>query len=208
MTATHATSPEPSRTQRPWMRAGRNAFLFLATAVLAGCGIFGAGQVAPLPPGTKDCIGLELAHCQRLLDSVASGRKVEPAAWRIRCIGQCLADRGDVEMTVTWADGTTDTTSMGWVGELVAPPGGGPVPGGPIPTPQVQPTCVRVPRAQCVEQWTSSTQDLTAEQRAQVVDVRVECTTSCTLLEGAGRTTVVLKDGSRIMAFDWQYRSP
>jgi hypothetical protein len=179
----------------------------LLALLLSGCGVFSAQQLPPLPPGTRDCIGLAEAQCQQVLDSVRTNRNVQPAAWRIRCTKVCDANHGDVEVTITWSDGTTDISGMGWMGELA--PGGPPQPIGPIPTPAVPPTCVRVPQADCLQQWAASLEHLSVDQWAQVVAVNVECTTSCNLIKGEGTTTVVLQDGSRVTASSWSYdRSP
>lgn len=187
------------------MRSG--ALLLLATAVLGSCGLLGGAPIPPLPPGTNDCIGLERAQCLQLLDDFASRKNVKPVAWRIRCLAVCGRERGDVEMTITWADGGTETATMGWAGAQ-APPGVGlPQPADPVPTPEVPPTCFRVPEAACNEQWASSMTDLTPEQRAVVAAVLIECRTDCTLLNGDGQTTVVFRDGTRFLAADWSYRS-
>jgi hypothetical protein len=204
--------PSTDRGLHP-MRGRWSTLLLLSAFLLGGCSVFRAGSAAPLPPGTNDCIGLERAQCMQLLDSYegqgnARARNLTPVAWRVRCTTICDQSRGDVEMTVTWSDGTTDTASMGWVGDLGAPPGVGvPADPGPAATPEVAPTCVRVPRDQCEAEWLTSLSGLTEEQRAQVAAILVECRTACTLIEGDGRTTVVLDDGARIEVSDWSYRS-
>lgn len=178
----------------------------LVATLLSGCGILGAQQLPPLPAGTKDCIGLAEAQCLEVIDTLRSGHGLEAVAWRVRCTKVCNANQGEVEATITWSNGTTGTSAMSWESDL-APPFGEPEPAGPAPTPAVPPTCVRVPQAQCAEQWTSSLENLSADQWPQVVAVNVECTTSCNLINGEGTTTVVLRDGTRVAASSWSYNT-
>ena len=186
------------------LRAGLAIFtLCLAPLLLAACGVFGSGQ-APLPPGTQDCIGLEQGQCAQVIRGIAGNPNAKPVAWRVRCTSVCDRERGDVEMTVTWSDGDTETFGMSWAGAL-EPGVGPPAPAEPLPTPQVPPTCVAVPAEQCAVWWRQANETLTEEQRTQVVRVLIECTTTCTLFEGEGRTTVIMKDGTRVEVATWGY---
>jgi hypothetical protein len=180
----------------------------LLACLLSGCWVIGGQPLAALPPGTKDCIGMDEALCLDVIDTLRSGQGLEAVAWRVRCTKVCNANQGEVEATITWSNGTTGTSGMSWEGDLVGPPAGapGPIgPAGPIPTPAVPPTCVRVPQTQCLEQWTTSLENLSADQWPEVVAVNIECTTSCNLIKGEGTTTVVLKDGTRVEAMSWSY---
>ena len=188
------------------------AGLLLAVA-LGGCGFLTGQPEPPLPLGTKDCIGLADALCLDVIDTIRTGRnggRLEAVAWRVRCTTTCHANKGEVEVTITWSDGSTGTSGVGWDHEVVGPPAGAPTPGGPagpLPTPAVPPNCVRVPQVACLSQWASSLENLSADQWEQVVAVNVECTTACNLLKGEGTTTVVLKDGSRVVVSTWSYEN-
>ena len=186
------------------IRAGRAMFITgLVPVLLAACGVVSPGE-ARLPPGTQECIGLDQGQCAQVLRSIAGNPNARPVAWRIRCTSVCDRESGDVEMTITWSDGRTETSGMGWAGAL-EPGFGPPPPAAPIPTPQVPPTCVAVPAEQCAIWWAQANETLTEEQRTQVVRVLIECTTTCTLLEGEGRTTLLLQDGTRIQPSTWGY---
>ena len=176
--------------------------LALASILLAGCGVFG-GQ-APLPPGTQECVGMEQAQCAQVLGSMVGSRNARPVAWRIRCTSVCDRKSGDVEMVVTWSDGTTETSGMSWAGQL-GPGIGPPQPAGPVETPAVPPTCVRVPQVECESQWLTILENVEVAQRPHVRAVVIDCTTSCTLAEGDGTTTVVLDDGTEVLVTSWSY---
>jgi len=180
----------------------------LLAPLLSGCWVLGGQPMAALPAGTKDCVGMDEALCLDVIDALRSAQGLEAVAWRVVCTKACNPNKGDVEATITWSNGTTGTSGLSWEGDLVGGPAGapgGPVPAGPLPTPAVPPTCVRVPHAQCVEEWTSSLENLTADQWPQVVAVNVECTTACNLIQGQGTTTVVLEDGTRVLGSSWSY---
>lgn len=178
--------------------------------VLGGCGLLPTQAEAPLPLGTRECIGLVEPLCLQVLDSIRTSRnggRLAPLAWRVRCTAVCNATTGQVEATINWSDGTTGTTGMGWQGELSGPPVGAPVPIDPVPFPEVPPTCLGVPQEQCVGEWQTSLENLSADQRGQILAINVQCTTSCTPLEGKGTTTVVLRDGTRVTVASWSYEA-
>jgi hypothetical protein len=192
--------------------AGRSlAFsLLLAPFALAACGIL-RGDSPALPPGTQECIGMEPAVCALVLGDMAGDHPgFRPVAWSIRCVTTCTANEGDVEMTVTWSDGSTEVAGKAWAGGIgprAGPGVGPPEPVGPIPTPPVPPTCLGVPQQQCVEEWLGSLASVRAVQRDHVTAVRIQCTTTCNALKGDGTTTVILDGGSTTLSTGWSYGS-
>ena len=182
----------------------------LLAVVVGGCGLVRGQPEVPLPLGTKDCIGLAEALCLQVVDSIRTSRnggRLDALAWRVRCTAVCNATTGEVEATINWSDGTTGTTGLGWEGELAGPPVGAPVPIDPVPFPAVPPTCLGVPWEQCQGEWQTSLENLSADQRGQIVAIEVACTTSCTPLEGKGTTTAVLRDGTRVTVSSWSYEA-
>ena len=182
----------------------------LLAVVVGGCGLVPGQAEAPLPLGTKDCTGLAEALCLQVVDSIRTSRnggRLAPLAWRVRCTAICNVNTGEVEATINWSDGTTGTTGIGWAGELAGPPILAPVPIDPVPFPEVPPTCLGVPQEQCLGEWQTSLENLSADQRGQIVAINVECTTSCTPLEGNGTTTVVLRDGTPVTVSTWSYKA-
>ena len=182
----------------------------LLAVVLAGCGFLAGQPVAPLPPGTKDCIGLADALCLDVIDTIrkgGNGGRLEAVAWRVRCTTVCHVNKGEVEVTITWSDGSTSTSGVGWENQIAGPPVGPPVPIDPVPIPAVPPTCLGLPREQCLGEWQTSLENLSADQRGQILAINVACTTSCTPQEGKGTTTVVLRDGTRVPVSSWSYEA-
>ena len=178
------------------------ATIALASILLAGCGFLvpAANQGAPVAAGARECIGLAEAICEDLLESVSSGRNVQPIGWRVRCLDVCDNDSGEAEVSLRFADGRTETSTMGWVGDIGGP-GLAPDP----PDPRVQQQCLGVPDSECQSEWSTSMENLTPEQRANAVIVIVQCIETCTEARGQGQTTVVLADGQRIPVGEWSY---
>lgn len=178
---------------------GRHLVAGIAVLVLAGCG--SPGIPDHLVPGTRECVGLPESKCEEILANLSDDPAAELSAIRIRCSSATCTDQsGSVDVAIVWADGRTDSRSTSWDGapldaRIFAP----------IPTPPVPPSCEGVPLSECQGEWTTATENLSAERFADVVLVLVQCSGICSETSGAGQTFIGFRDGTRIRPSTWSY---
>ena len=76
-----------------------------------------AGDPGPMP--VPICAGTAPGSCQAIAESVVENIRPskQVAGIAIRCrVGPCDASKGDVEVTITLADGTSEVTGYAWEG--------------------------------------------------------------------------------------------
>jgi hypothetical protein len=173
------------------------ALLAMTVLVLAGCGVITPDSVEEGVSGTpvsgQVCEGVPANLCAeelRRAQADAPPGAGGVAGIRIRCVApSCTQAAGDVEVTVTYANGQTVMYGAGWMGPGAQPP--------PMPEPTelpVQPTCQGIPLAWCREQAATILGDAPTE--AAPISVVVRCTRTCTLTEGEGEVRARFADGT------------
>jgi hypothetical protein len=166
-----------------------------AAVLLSACSALGG------PTAQVDCVGLPPGRCPGAVleaqQNVVPGgpaivsiriRAVNPPCTELACQGETF---------VTFADGTTSSSSWDWqsAGEPPMTPAG-PLPTGP-PGGVVVPECRGVPTAKCAE-FAIIEGSPDATPGPSVVRIEVTCTKlPCTDLLGMGTTVVTHEDGSR-----------
>ena len=116
----------------------------------------------------------------------------------VRCtVASCTDAAGDATIRVTYANGQTTSSGMGWAQAAPAPVGPPPA-ATPLP---VEPVCRGVPQDWCRDMAASA--DATAGG-PPIVSIVVTCTTVCTTSAGDGKTDVMYADGSK-GGSSWNY---
>jgi hypothetical protein len=96
---------------RPVTFRATPALLVVALLVaMTGCAL------PPLESGTRECVGMAPAVCQRLLaDEQNDNQGLAPVAFRIRCtVAVCTAQEGTAEIVIVWSDRSVLTASTSW----------------------------------------------------------------------------------------------
>lgn len=178
----------------------------LTVVIIAGCGM--GGSIGDHPPVSgESCIGVPAPVCQRM---IADARAAVVAGAgpvvgiQIACTTTCTVAGGEASVVTTHANGRTLVATQGWatpVGPAPGEPGGPPIVD-PTPLP-VEPECIGVPAAQCLEFAASV---LGEPHTGTVVSVRVICDGGCTARGGRGSTEATFSDGTK-RAEHWVYSS-
>ena len=189
------------------MAASRRSLCVAGLAAGAALPLSACVTVGAPTPGV-DCVGLPPGRCPgAALDAqqhVVPGRPVIVSI-RIRAVNPpCTEQACQGETLVTFADGTTSSSTWSWQGPLGTPP----TPTGPLPTRPpngvVVPECRGVPAAKCAELAILS-RPAGATPDPTVVRIEVTCTKlPCTDQLGIGTTVFTHEDGRREMS-GWSY---
>ncbi len=182
--------------------------LRVAGLVTGVAGLLSACITVGAPTPQVDCLGLPPARCPgAALDAQRNAVPGGPAivSIRIRPVNPpCTEQACQGETLVTFADGTTSSSTWSWQGAVAPlPTSAGPVPTRP-PNGVVVPQCRGVPAARCAELALpagppGATPDPT------VVRIEVTCTKlPCTELLGIGTTVVTHEDGRQDTS-GWSY---
>ena len=160
--------------------------------------------LTPVGETRVDCQGVLPQHCQEALDQARAVLPVPLVELIVRCTAPpCTVQQGQTEIRARYADGTTHTSGGGWSQAVPAPapeqPGVEPPP---VALP-VQPACLAVPAATCIEMATSAMTGLPPGS-PPVGSITVRCTAVCTMTDGEGETLILFSDGTS-MASGWGY---
>jgi hypothetical protein len=168
----------------------RRLLLLVGVTVLVaggGCRAFDSNGFA----GRAACEGVESTMCARLIAEVAADRTRAISAIAVRCAtGTCDQGDGEVTISVSFADGTTDVRNIGWDASAV-PPG----------FPAV-PTCEGIKMDPCIRQAASS---FRVDESGGIVGIHLRCAEGqCGPDEGTGVTRLTFRDGS-VREESWGY---
>jgi hypothetical protein len=175
----------------------------LVVGVVAACSVMGPAAVSGLR-----CDGVPASVCDQLLDE--STRAAPPGAGaviglHVRCTAPaCTEASGEASVTVTYANGQTVSSGIGWerpVGPAPGNPGAPPITD-PTPLP-VEPDCQGVPDPWCLEMAVGAGTTEPTEAPSSIV---VRCTGVCTATRGDGETVLRFPDG-REQTIGWGYES-
>ena len=164
--------------------------------------------VAPLapaaPPGTRACVGLPSVTCQDAFaeaDAKAVERGTVVAGIAILCTTTCGPAQGEAEVSVSYADGTSERYGFGWSSAGPAPADEVAVP---EPTFPVMPTCIGLDSTSC-ENMAAQWAGLVRSGDGEILSIVVRCTAGpCTPTRGDGETMVTFADGDA-RAVAWSY---
>ena len=170
--------------------------------ILAGC-LGTESSPTPvefLPP--VECLGIPASTCQEIVTSarLSAPRGTVPVRIRAVCTQPpCTLQRGDVSIDVTYSDGSTQSSGMGWAG----PGAGDPAPVAPnLP---VEPTCIAVPVSPCRDRALEAV--MANGDLGAIRAIAVRCTiAACTDTQGTGETLLTFADGSTSTS-GWGYSS-
>lgn len=181
-------------------RASRGAATtLLLSLILSGCGVF--GMQAPMVPPGQSCQGLAVDLCQAELANAQANRPGQRiVAFHMRCtVPVCDARTGEAEVSIGWADGTSETYGTGWSGAGPAIP----APVQPAPALPVEPECVGVPQTWCFEMASAGVENAGG---GPIVGIRIVCTRAagCDDLVGDGDAIIRFEDGTETRS-TWGY---
>lgn len=192
--------------QRPlWRRAPIGSVGVILFALTLG-----ACDPATAPFSGERCEGVPFDACQSAIDeaaAAAAGRGAIIVGVRVRCTSAaCTPQQGEIAVQAWFSDGSEYESSSGYA-TPVGPPPGGPV-GGPTPIP-LEPICLSMPRAWCLEQAAAALGSGPGAG-ATPVSVVVTCTTPpCTETAGGGKAVVTYDDGTQSeMGFEYDGEIP
>lgn len=191
----------------PWRRAPTGAIGLLILLLAPGVG---ACDPASAPFSGERCEGVPHDHCQDAIDEAADAAGARDAVIigvRVRCTSAvCTDQQGDIAVEAWLSDGSEYESSGGYATPVGTPPDGlppGGQTGGPTPIP-LEPVCLGVPRAWCIEQAAAALEPDRGPGSAPV-SVVVRCTrSSCTETTGGGSAVVTYEDGGR-SEIDFEY---
>lgn len=190
------------RARRDWAYVAA-AIVFLSVAALA---LVGRASTPPLSPGMTECVGFPADKCDEWV--AALEQEAAPhgglSAYRLVCTSAvCTSQEGKGIRTVVFADGKVEDSGFGYT-----------VPGEPPSSPgrtdaplTVTPTCINVPRVPCEDAARTFVAEWVGEREA-VASIAVECSTTCTELNGDVRALITLTDGRILTADGYSYRGP
>jgi hypothetical protein len=119
----------------------------------------------------------------------------------VRCTAECTAAGGEAELSISFADGSSERSGIGWQAAAPEPDAGTP---GPAPSLPVLPTCAGIDAASCDAQALEAISDLRTD-RGEIVSIVVRCTPGpCTTASGEGETTITFADG-QAHTISWGY---
>lgn len=187
----------------------RAALSVVALLIVSSC--VAAPPVVPetLDAGTAECLGLQEAMCQSVVQAISARRGSPVDAYWLSCdVPSCTTNGGSVDVVVRWPDGTTDTRGLGWGNGFDAMSLADAF--RPIATPPVPPNCLGVEATECTSHWRKAMENLSEAEAGNVVGVILECTSPtipCTPTAGSGRMTLLFRDGTSRVESTWQYSS-
>jgi hypothetical protein len=176
-------------------------FLLVLGLAAAACGTFRSAPVGPQGPQPVLCEGLDDAACQAVIAQTNAANR-SAVQIQVRCMAAfCTAAEGEAQITLLFADGSSETSSHAWASAPEpAPVGGQPEPEPPRP---FEPICIGVPFQQCQDMG-STAMDPGFAQGA-IGSITVRCTTICTPARGEGTTILKYLDGTPDQTIDWGY---
>ena len=191
-------------TPRQWLRVA--GLVAGAVAFLSACDTLGIPALG-VPQPQVDCFGLPPGRCpEAVLQAQQNAVPGGPAivSIRIRAVNPpCTEQACQGETLVTFADGTTNSSSWGWQSAGPPPTMAGTVP----PRPSngvIVPECRGLSVAKCAE-FAIPGGPPGATPDATIVRIQVSCTKPpCTDLLGMGTTIITHEDG-RLETSDWSY---
>lgn len=176
----------------------------IATVVSLAIGCAQPGLGGSVAAGMRDCGPLPASACDEAVANVAGIRAPEVEGFQIRCTAPTCGNlSGSIDVGILWVDGTSETQSATWANGPFDPSVF--APRAAIRTPPVPPTCAGVPEAECLGEWTTAMENLSAAQIDDVALVLVRCSGICTASSGAGETFIGFQDGTRIRPSTWSY---
>lgn len=180
----------------------RSVSALVALLLLAACEPL-SGTPAPVGETRFDCSTVPGNTCRDVLaDAKLNGSGAAVVELVVRCsTPPCTPMQGEADVSVRYADGGTLTWSIGWSGPVPAQPAA-PVPPAAAP---VEPTCVGVDPAMCLEVARQMASEVPAG-RPPIVALDVRCTSVCTASKAEGEVLITLADGTT-MTTGWAQES-